>query len=76
MDPERMPSENAENARRKAAEVMASLKKGEPGDADKIMGDRKQSKSGGEEQKSSKGFLQKLGLGGKKSAAPDDGVIR
>jgi hypothetical protein len=68
MDPERMPSERAEAARQKSAEIMASLKKGEPGDADKLMGDRK--------EKSSKNLLQKLGLGGKKKESREGDVVR
>ncbi|WPG97838.1 Hypothetical protein R9X50_00061900 [Acrodontium crateriforme] len=38
MDPESMPSAEAQAARARAAEIMAALKKGEPGDADKLMG--------------------------------------
>ena len=42
MDESTMPSDRAAAARRKAAEVMAALKKGEPGDADLLMGDQQQ----------------------------------
>ncbi|GAB7359839.1 hypothetical protein MBLNU230_g7368t1 [Neophaeotheca triangularis] len=37
-DEKAMPSDAAARARAKSAEIMASLKKGEPGDADKLMG--------------------------------------
>lgn len=76
MDKESMTSDRAEAARHKAAEVMAALKKGEPGDADKLMGKAEPKtrvvplgwlgkKFGGKEQKEKKG---------KKTES--DGVIR
>lgn len=40
MDPITMPSDQAAAARMKAAEVMAKLRSGEPGAADRAMGDR------------------------------------
>jgi len=40
MDPSTMPSDQAAAARMKAAEVMAKLRSGEPGAADRAMGDR------------------------------------
>ncbi|KAK4545737.1 hypothetical protein LTR36_002691 [Oleoguttula mirabilis] len=48
MDKDSMPSDKAEAARMKAAEVMAALKEGEPGDADAIMGKYQQQKVSGE----------------------------
>ena len=57
MDPNSMPSDKAEAARRKAAEVMAALKKGEPGDADAIMRDQ--------QQKGTQGIVPLRWLGGK-----------
>lgn len=41
MDADRMPSEKAQAARMKSAEVMAALKKGQPGDADALMAPQK-----------------------------------
>ncbi|EME84291.1 uncharacterized protein MYCFIDRAFT_173310 [Pseudocercospora fijiensis CIRAD86] len=47
MDRESMPSEKAEAARLRSAEVMAALKSGEPGAADRMMGGQKESGSKG-----------------------------
>lgn len=40
MDSNNMSSKEAEAARAKSAEVMAALRKGEKGDADRVLGDR------------------------------------
>lgn len=79
MDRNTMPSDTAEAARQKSAQVMAALRDGKPGDADKAMGDA--------ESKGTKGvfplrhFMGKLSGSGKKqekkeSVAGGDGVIR
>ncbi|KAF7187137.1 hypothetical protein HII31_11518 [Pseudocercospora fuligena] len=47
MNRETMPSERAEAARQKSAEVMAALKSGEPGAADRLMGPQRESGSKG-----------------------------
>ena len=67
-----MPSSNAQDARNRTAEIMAALKKGEPGDADKLMGDS--------ESKGSSGILPIKFFKGKlsrdKKEKKGDGVIR
>ena len=69
LDPNSMPSDKAEAARRKAAEVMAALKKGEPGDADYIMRDQ--------QQKATQGIVPLRWLGrkisGRKEPVGEDG---
>ena len=70
-----MPSDQAEAARKKSAEVMAALKKGDAGDADAIMGKR--------ESKGTQGivplawFGKKLrGIGKSEKGGKEDQVVR
>lgn len=71
MDPNSMSSDRAQAARMKTAEIMAALKKGEPGDADKLMG--KQGAEGNKGTVSTGWLKRKLGGGSKKG---NEEVIR
>lgn len=82
LDRESMPSAQAEAARQKSAQVMAALKSGEPGAADRVMGDQKESGSGRGGGGGSKGVFPlqwmkaKMGGGGgkaKRKAGREDG---
>lgn len=71
MDADAMPSEQAQAARNKTDEVMQALRSGEPGAADKAMGDSHQTGK-------SKGWLSSKmeKLRGGKSAGEDEKVVR
>ncbi|GIZ44189.1 hypothetical protein CKM354_000739300 [Cercospora kikuchii] len=80
LDAQAMPSDQAAAARVKAAEVMAALKSGEPGAADKLMGDNEGKSSGGNLTglTGPNGFFQKLRKkkAEKESKRASDGVVR
>ncbi|KAF2210133.1 hypothetical protein CERZMDRAFT_86441 [Cercospora zeae-maydis SCOH1-5] len=80
LDAQAMPSDQAAAARVKAAEVMAALKSGEPGAADKVMGDNEGKSSGGgiTGLGGPKGFFQKLRnkKAEKQNKIAEDGVVR
>ena len=75
---ETMTSPEAQAARARSAEIMAALKKGEPGDADKLMGEKKHHDS----LLPGMGKLKSRLMGGKKKEGgvvakeKGDGVIR
>ncbi|KAI5359816.1 hypothetical protein Slin15195_G116760 [Septoria linicola] len=79
LDEQAMPSDKAAAARAKSAQVMAALKSGEPGAADKAMGDNdgRSAAAGLTPMGGPKGWIQKL-KGRKKSTGEvkDDGIVR